>query len=138
MLNGKKVCGILIEQGRGTVVGIGMNVQQTPQEFEAAGLVATSLNQSASQALSTHDVARALLEVLDDEYVLLCRGELSPLVTSWQQYLNLLGKSVVAERRSRVYRGRLRTLDFDFLELELADQSRLALRPEEVQHLFSL
>src|SRR5260370_14222896 len=44
LLLGKKVCGMLIEQSRGTVVGIGLNVRQTHQDFAAAGLVATSLN----------------------------------------------------------------------------------------------
>src|SRR5882672_4818005 len=38
LIQGRKVCGILIEQGRGTVVGIGLNVHQTAESFAAAGL----------------------------------------------------------------------------------------------------
>src|SRR5262249_53884543 len=38
LIRGKKVCGILIEQGKGTVVGIGLNVNQTAEHFEEAGL----------------------------------------------------------------------------------------------------
>ena len=44
LLGGRKVCGILIEQGRGTVAGIGLNVRQSEQDFHDAGLLeATSL-----------------------------------------------------------------------------------------------
>src|SRR5580704_4589993 len=38
LIQGRKVCGILVEQARGTVVGIGLNVHQPPEVFEAAGL----------------------------------------------------------------------------------------------------
>ena len=38
LLQGRKVCGILIEQTRGTVVGIGLNVNQDAGHFAAAGL----------------------------------------------------------------------------------------------------
>src|SRR5947209_4329638 len=38
LLRGRKVCGILIEQGRGTVVGVGLNVLQTAEELASAGL----------------------------------------------------------------------------------------------------
>ena len=46
LLRGRKVCGILIEQGRGAVVGVGLNVRQTADDFAAAGLPsAASLSQ---------------------------------------------------------------------------------------------
>src|SRR6266851_1238289 len=38
LLRGKKACGILIEQGLGTVAGIGLNVNQPPEAFTAQGL----------------------------------------------------------------------------------------------------
>src|SRR5437763_1558896 len=44
LLGGKKVCGILSEQGQGTVAGIGLNVNQTQERFDASRLpFATSL-----------------------------------------------------------------------------------------------
>src|SRR5438270_2430199 len=38
LIRDRKVCGILIEQGRGTVVGIGLNLNQTAESFTAAKL----------------------------------------------------------------------------------------------------
>src|SRR5712691_2501397 len=38
LIDGKKVCGILIEQGRGTVAGIGLNVNQSAESLAAANL----------------------------------------------------------------------------------------------------
>ena len=34
LMRGKKVCGILIEQGRGVVIGIGLNLNRTEEDFE--------------------------------------------------------------------------------------------------------
>jgi BirA family biotin operon repressor/biotin-[acetyl-CoA-carboxylase] ligase len=136
LLDGKKVCGILIEQSRGTVVGIGLNVRQSAEDFAAAGLVATSVNQFVSKLLDATDVARTLFDVLDQEYAELKRGELRPLETCWQQHLGLRGKQVVAESGKQVYRGRLRELTFDAVELEQQAKASLRLRPEQVQQLF--
>jgi BirA family biotin operon repressor/biotin-[acetyl-CoA-carboxylase] ligase len=136
LLDGKKVSGILIEQSRGTVVGIGLNVRQTAEDFAAGGLVANSLNQCVSKPLAAEQVARTLLNVLDQEYAQLKRRELEPLKTSWQRHLGLLGKQVVAESANQVHRGRLRELTFDAVELEQPGKPALTLRPEQVQHLF--
>ncbi len=136
LLLGKKVCGILIEQSRGTVVGIGLNVRQTHQDFAAAGLVATSLNHFVSRPLETDLVARTLLQVLDEEYVRLLRGEQKLLEDRWQRHLGLVGKHVVAESSNQVHRGRLRDVRFDAVELEQPGKPDLTLCPEQVQHLF--
>jgi BirA family biotin operon repressor/biotin-[acetyl-CoA-carboxylase] ligase len=37
LVRGRKVCGILIEQARGTVVGIGLNVNQSAEDFHDGG-----------------------------------------------------------------------------------------------------
>ncbi len=135
LLHGQKVCGILIEQARGTVVGIGLNVRQTSQDFIVADLDATSLNQFAAEPLDTENVARTLLQVLDEEYFLLSQGELATLETCWKAHLGLHGKQVVAECAGAVHRGRLRELTFDAVVLEQPGRSALVLRPEQVQHL---
>src|SRR5262249_46652758 len=62
VLQGRKVCGILIEQTRGTVVGIGLNVLQTAESFAAAGLPeAASLALFTDWPLDRYDIARRLL-----------------------------------------------------------------------------
>lgn len=139
LLNGRKVCGILIEQGRGTVAGIGLNVQQTAADFAAAELpFATSLGQHTQVALDTHAVARTLLDVLDQEYARLCDGDLATLEASWKRQLGLLGQEVRAECLDGERRGRLLEIAFDGLILRLPGGSELCLPPERVQHLYTL
>ena len=43
LLRGRKVCGILIEQARGTVVGIGLNVFQTTEALTVLAVVYLTL-----------------------------------------------------------------------------------------------
>jgi BirA family biotin operon repressor/biotin-[acetyl-CoA-carboxylase] ligase len=136
-LRGRKVCGILIEQGRGTVVGIGLNVQQTAAEFAAADLpLATSLGQHVPGPLDTAEVARALLRELDAEYDLLCQGDLSTLEACWKWHLGLLGRAVLVECHDGDRAGRLVDLSFVGVELEQHDGTRRVLAPEKVLHLY--
>jgi BirA family biotin operon repressor/biotin-[acetyl-CoA-carboxylase] ligase len=138
LLHGQKVCGILIEQNRGTVVGIGLNVQQTAEHFAQAGLPdATSLRLHAAPftPLETAAVARELIRQLDTEYDLLCAGETAALEACWKWHLGLLGKQVVAECPDGTYRGRLLDLSFAGVELERAGTLPLVLEPEKIQHL---
>jgi BirA family biotin operon repressor/biotin-[acetyl-CoA-carboxylase] ligase len=135
LISDKKVCGTLIEQGRGTVVGIGLNVRQTAQDFNIANLDATSLNQFAAEPLATEHVARTLLQVLDEEYALLNRGELTTLEACWKSHLGLIGKHVIVESVNGEQRGRFRDLTFAGLELEQAGKRPLHLLPEQVQHI---
>jgi BirA family biotin operon repressor/biotin-[acetyl-CoA-carboxylase] ligase len=141
LVHGRKVCGILIEQGRGrgelaTVAGIGLNVRQTPEAFATAGLPeATSLAHFTAAPPDTAEVARRLLCRLDEEYDLLCQGDLSTLEASWRWHLDLLGRQVVAECADGTHAGRLRELTFESVVLERTGTSPLVLRPERVQHL---
>jgi BirA family biotin operon repressor/biotin-[acetyl-CoA-carboxylase] ligase len=138
LLQGRKVCGILIEQGRGTVAGIGLNVRQTAADFAAAELpFATSLGQHTSVSLDTHAVARTLLDVLDEEYARLCDGDLATLEACWKWHLGLLGKDVRAECLDGERRGRLLEIAFDGIVLRQAGGERV-IPPESVQHLLAL
>jgi BirA family biotin operon repressor/biotin-[acetyl-CoA-carboxylase] ligase len=142
LLEGRKVCGILIEQGVGpegqrcTVVGIGLNVRQTAEQFAATGLPdATSLGQFAPEALDTYAVAGTLLHHLDEEYDALCQGDLATLEAAWKRHLGLLGREVIAECHEGTRRGLLREVAFDGVELERAEGESLLLRPEQILHL---
>jgi BirA family biotin operon repressor/biotin-[acetyl-CoA-carboxylase] ligase len=141
LLQGRKVCGILIEQGGGarqpaTVAGIGLNVGQGAAELLAAGLPeATSLSQCTARPLATHTVARQLICRLDEDYDRLCGGDLAGLEECWRRYLDLLGRSVRAECHGGTYNGRLRELSFAGLALERVGTAPLLLQPETVLHL---
>jgi BirA family biotin operon repressor/biotin-[acetyl-CoA-carboxylase] ligase len=136
LVHGKKVCGILIEQGRGTVVGIGLNVKQRAAELAAAGLPhAVSLETAARRPLDCQQLARWLIVQLDTDYNRLWRGELLSLEVRWRESLGLLGKRVNAECHDGTYQGRLRELAWEGLVLEQAGGETLHLRPEAVRHL---
>jgi BirA family biotin operon repressor/biotin-[acetyl-CoA-carboxylase] ligase len=136
-LSGRKVCGILIEQTRGTVVGIGLNVNQTAEQFAAAGLPdATSLAAASGKTFDRDAVARLLLEHLDAGYDVLLRGDLGLLEAAWREQLDLIGDDVAIELADgKRQHGRLRVLSFAGLALEQAGGAILRFTPETVREV---
>jgi len=137
LLRGRKVCGILIEQGRGAVVGVGLNVRQTAAHFAAAGLPgAASLSQFTDAELDARSTAEMLLRYMDEEYARLLKGDLTTLEACWKRRVGLVGREVVIERYDGpVHRGRLLKLGFDGIVLERLGTAALGLAPETVRHL---
>jgi BirA family biotin operon repressor/biotin-[acetyl-CoA-carboxylase] ligase len=135
LIAGRKVCGILIEQAAGTVVGVGLNLNQRADQFAVAGLEqAGSLAFFGDDEFDCDDAARLLIQQLDDQYERLCRGEVRELETSWKQRLGLLGKQVVAVCADGEKHGRLSDLSFDGVELETLTGA-VRLLPELVRRL---
>src|SRR5262245_4823874 len=121
LIRGKKVCGILIEQGRGTVAGIGLNVNQADGDVARAGLtLAGALAAFTGKQLDREEVFRRLVGRLDEEYHRLCLGEIHGLEARWKDRLGLLGREVVAQLPEGPLRGCLVRLSFAAVELELA------------------
>jgi len=139
LLHGKKVCGILIEQSAGTVVGIGLNLNQAPDDFERAGLpLAGSLSAAIGRKFDHVEVAHALIEKLDAEYGLLLSGERVALEACWKWRIGLLGRDVRVEcTDGTTHRGRLMELTFDGLQLEQSGGALLSFPPETVRALAS-
>jgi BirA family biotin operon repressor/biotin-[acetyl-CoA-carboxylase] ligase len=141
LLREQKVCGILIEQAQAadrlaTVVGIGLNVQQTAEDFARAGLpLATSLRLHREGPLDTDDVARLLLGHLDAEYDRLLNGDSAALQACWLSHLGLLGKNVIAECTGGRYEGRLAEATFERVLLDRPGRGPLVLAPEVILHL---
>jgi BirA family biotin operon repressor/biotin-[acetyl-CoA-carboxylase] ligase len=150
LLDERKVCGILIESAvrqspqrtadvgpRMTVVGIGLNVQQSAEMFAESGLPeATSLAQFTASPLDTPTVAADLICQLDRDYDVLCQGDICTLEASWKEHLGLLGKQVVAECHDGNCHGRLLKLSFHGVELARFGEPSLVLAPERIQHLW--
>jgi BirA family biotin operon repressor/biotin-[acetyl-CoA-carboxylase] ligase len=137
LIRGRKVCGILIEQGRGTVAGIGLNVNQSAETFAAAGLTeAASLAVFTGERRDCGETARRLLRHLDEQYDALCGGDLHTLEACWKRRLGLLGKEVIAECADGPHAGWLADVTWDGVDLERPDGSSERLRPEAVTHLF--
>jgi BirA family biotin operon repressor/biotin-[acetyl-CoA-carboxylase] ligase len=143
LLRGRKVCGILTETrcspdtGQLAVVaGIGLNVNQTAEMFEAAGLEqATSLAIDAGRMFASPEVARYLIRELDEEFSRLLQGDRATLESCWKWRVGLLGKPVVAECHDGERRGRLRDMTWDGVVLEQQNGTLLCLQPETVRHL---
>lgn len=144
LIDGKKVCGILIEQRTtgladfplATVAGIGLNVTQSAAMLDEAGLPgAASLASTGGTAFSFEEVARALIHQLDRQYGLLESEEFGTLERMWQERLGLLGKEVVADAVNHQHRGRLLDVTFASIDLEPAPGSMVHLAPESVRQL---
>ena len=136
LIHGRKVCGILIEQARGTVVGIGLNVLQSADSFAAAGLPqAGSLAVFTDRPLDRREVTRQLLGVLDEGYGRLCAGDLAQLEADWASGLGLVDRRVTVECSAAVHSGLLLDIAFDGLTLAHEDGRMLRLLPEEVRHV---
>ncbi len=144
LIRGHKVCGILIETAvRGgeptSVVGIGLNLNQSPADFAAAGLPrATSLACVAGRAFDAADVARALLAELDAQYAAVVDGELAALESVWVWRVGLLGHDATIETvDGATHHGRLVEMAFDGVTVESGGR-RTAFAPEAVRHLTRL
>lgn len=136
LIHGRKACGILIEQGAGTVVGIGLNVNQPAEAFEQPGLEhGTSLSLAAGKPLVAADVAKQLIRQLDEEYDRLCSGDLATLEACWEWRLGLLGRQVAIECAETVHQGRLLEVAWSGLELETSAGGVIRLQPEAVRHV---
>ncbi|MBI3822107.1 MAG: biotin--[acetyl-CoA-carboxylase] ligase [Planctomycetes bacterium] len=146
LIHGKKVCGILIEQRTtgmadfplASVVGIGLNVTQSAELFEQAGLPdAASLGSISGKSLTSEDVARNLIGQLDQRYHHLVTGDLAAIETPWKERLGLVGQAVVVECVQHRHHGRLLEAAFGGLQLESAAGEVVCLPPEMVRHIES-
>ncbi len=133
----RKVCGILIEMSKRAVVGIGLNVCQTREQFAAAGLPdATSLLiESGNEKLKTLDLILKLCKRLDDIYLRLVAGKFRSLERCWREYLGLIGRRCTVECHDAEHRGVVERLNFERVELRTAKGERLTLRPEAIRHI---
>ena len=136
LVDGRKICGILIEQSVGTIVGIGLNVLQTPSEFAGLGLpFATSMQQFTPHPLNTHEIAKRLLSNLDEIYHQLLDGNVQMLEKEWISGMGLLGREVLLEEHGKKHEGKLLQQSFAHLELESSMGIRKQFVPENILHL---
>jgi BirA family biotin operon repressor/biotin-[acetyl-CoA-carboxylase] ligase len=135
LVDSRKVCGILIEQAKGTVVGIGLNLNQTAEHFAVAGLEqANSLRSITARPYDCDAATCLLVQQLDAAYDRLMRGDARSLESSWKQRLGLLGTPVVADCADGERRGRLIDVGWDSVQVE-TPSGVVQLLPETVRHL---
>ena len=130
------MAGILIEQKSMTIVGIGLNVNQSAAQFAAAGLVdAGSLASVSGSQFDRDEIAQRLILNLDAQYDCLLGGR-SSLEGRWVELIGLVRKQVTAEKRDgTLVNGLLLELSFDRILLENDAETISELAPEAVRHL---
>lgn len=135
LVGGKKICGILIEQSAGVVVGLGLNVDQTAAEFAEVGLPdATSLSLVAGQSIDRDSALDGVLRHLDAGYDRLLNEERCELEAVWKERIGLIGQPVridLADGTSRL--GRLRDMGFDGIELQSGEYANEIIPPERIR-----
>jgi BirA family biotin operon repressor/biotin-[acetyl-CoA-carboxylase] ligase len=132
LINGKKVCGILIEndlQGAEvtTIIGLGIDINLKPADFPEIQSTATSLSSETGKEVSRVEVIRSLLVEMDKLYADLSAGG-SPsteltlseanvlrtgLFEKWRDNLVTLGKKVRVTAVDAVYEGVAESVEKD-------------------------
>jgi len=130
LLRERKVAGILTEiHAEAVVVGIGLNVQQSPDDWAKLGLnTATSLRMEGVK-IETEQVARELLMRLEMRYRQVLMTGVEELETSWRAGMELVGKTVAIDYNGQTFLGQLSELRFDLLSLS----DGRSWRPEQVR-----
>jgi BirA family biotin operon repressor/biotin-[acetyl-CoA-carboxylase] ligase len=110
MLNGKKVCGILIEnEVKGgnvnfAVIGIGINVNFNPMNLPEIADIATSLFHELGTELSYAELSAKLLSELEQLYLDAQAGV--PIHTEWQENMETLGRYVKVDTGKTMEQGK--------------------------------
>jgi len=109
LINGKKVCGILIEsETRGNIVdyaiiGIGVNVNLKLADFPEIQPIATSLSDELGRDVSRLELIRRLLVEIESLYLALPAG--GSIYEEWRDRLVTLGKEVRVTWGKTKYEG---------------------------------
>jgi BirA family biotin operon repressor/biotin-[acetyl-CoA-carboxylase] ligase len=138
LVGGRKVCGILVEQGQATVIGIGLNVNTPAEAFEQAELeMAGSLCLFTPEPLDREAVARTLIQKMDHLYGELLKGVTGDLEARWRWYCGLLGQQVRLQTIGAQYLGRVIEMGFGAICVQDAQGEVRRFCPEIAQHIYA-
>lgn len=93
VVDGRKVCGVLVEQRQGrTVLGIGINVHHQPEDFpEEVRGTAGSIEMFAKRPCNRAELLEAVLIHLDERVIVLRKGGSEVVWREWRDACNLEG-----------------------------------------------
>ena len=109
LINGKKVCGILIESDvqrnivEYAIIGIGVNVNLRLADFTDILSTATSLSDELGREVSRLDIMRRLLIEIEGLYLALPAG--GAVYEQWRDRLVTLGKRIHVKSGKTTYEG---------------------------------
>lgn len=100
LLDGKKVCGILLETRRGrTALGIGINVHHRPEDFPGPlRAAATSVEAATGRRCDRGVLLRDVLTNLDEMVMVLRAGGVGPIWRKWAAACGMVGRRVRSDR----------------------------------------
>jgi BirA family biotin operon repressor/biotin-[acetyl-CoA-carboxylase] ligase len=110
LLNGKKCCGILLENSFQqdrliySVVGIGLNVNQT-QFDNGISTRATSVARESGSTFDRKDIIQILLKETDRLLPSLADGRINTIVDEWKDWCTMFGKSVTLTQGEETISG---------------------------------
>jgi len=110
LVNGKKVCGILIESQvkranvEHAIIGIGANVNFRVSDFPGIAPIATSLSDELGGEVSRLDIIRHLLVEIERLYLTLLGGA-GAIYEEWRDCLVTLGRKVQVKMGETTYEG---------------------------------
>lgn len=136
-LGGRKLCGILTEIRAVAVVGIGVNLNQSRVDFDAAGLpYATSMMLESGRRFTVEELLPPLMAELDESFGPLCEGDVAALEPAWRARLGLMNEEVRCRLSNGIERfGTLESLSTCEVHLRDATGELLRFPPEQVQSL---
>ena len=112
LVDGRKVAGILVERGPGTVIGIGLNVNLERDDFpDHLRDSATSLRRAFGRALDRSLIARKIIRELDRLYDRAATLGPDRLNAAYEGRSDHLGREVDVATPSGTVSGRLGALD---------------------------
>ncbi len=109
LINGKKVCGILIEsEVKGSMVnfssiGIGINVDFDPSKYPDIMQAATSLSHECGHDLNKDDVVCAVLQKFDELYLRVTSG--GSVYEDWRDAMGVVGQWIRVKAGEAVIEG---------------------------------
>ncbi|MCI0440183.1 MAG: biotin--[acetyl-CoA-carboxylase] ligase [Chloroflexi bacterium] len=114
-VSGRKASGILIETAmeagevRHAIVGIGVNVNFDPSQYDEIASLATSIFRETGNRSDRTRVLKTLLEHFDELYGEVRAGR--SLTEDWAAILDTLGKTVELRWQEQVVQGRAESVD---------------------------
>ena len=115
LVNGKKVCGILIENElphKGivtSVIGIGINTGLKPEVYREITETATSIEREAGTGVSRTEIIVGLLEAFDELYD--PGQDRATVYDDWKSRLVTLGEEVTVTWKDKVMEGTAESVD---------------------------
>ncbi len=132
-VDGRKIAGILVERSQGAVIGIGLNVNTTCEDFpDDLRETAISLRGLLNEPADRSELARALIRSLDDLYGEGIAAGAAPLAARWKALLEGMGASVALETTSGSVRGLLRDAELGRGLLIESDDGRRRVAASEI------